>query len=105
MDMPLVARLRLRSMVVNVSITKLLDGRVQVTVGKRYDELTQAQEFGSANEARKVLLEIGLPEEALELYFSQLFLCVPIHEKLVFPAIDIPEHELLDCWFRFARTG
>jgi hypothetical protein len=92
-------------MVVNISITKLFRGRVLVTVSKRHNQLNRAQEFGSPNGARAVLLEIGLPEEALEYYFSQLFPCLSINEKLAFPAIDIPEHELLDCGFRFAKTG
>jgi hypothetical protein len=90
-------------MVVNIRITKLFHDSVLVTVSKRHDQLNRAQEFGSPNEARAVLLEIGLPEEALEYYFSQLFPCVSINEKLAF--INIPDHELLDCGFRFAKTG
>jgi hypothetical protein len=89
-------------MVVNISVTKLMEGRVLVTVRNARSHLPQMKQCDSENTAPELLRRLGLPQNALDFYFSQLFPRLQTSETLAFPATNIPEHELSDCGFRFA---
>jgi hypothetical protein len=81
-------------MVVNVSVTKLAGGRVLVTVRKLQNHLPQMQQCDSENTVLELLWRLGIPEDALEFYFSQLFPRLQSMETLVFPSVNIPAREL-----------
>jgi hypothetical protein len=63
------------------------------------------QEYHSNESAREFLREIGIPEDALDFYFSQLLPCLPPNQELTLPEMSIPMHELSLRGFRFAATG
>lgn len=87
-------------MVVNIGITKLSGGRVRVSVNGPGTIATQ--EFNSEKEGRQVLLDLDVPQDALEFYFQKIFPCLVDNQELPLPALKIPERELSLCGFRFA---
>ena len=92
-------------MLVNVSVTKLSGGRVLVTVRKSQNHLSQMQQCDSENIVLELLWRLGIPQDALKFYFSQLFPRLQPKETLVFPTVKIPERELTRCGFRFAKAA
>ena len=87
-------------MVVNIGITKLTGGRIRVAVNGPGTIATQ--EFGSEQEGRQVLLDLGVPQDALEFYFHKIFPCLVDNQELPLPALKIREQELSLGGFRFA---
>jgi hypothetical protein len=91
-------------MVVKVTVKKGSGCRIQVAIS-RPQSAAQVQVYASGEAARVVLLEMGIPADALEFYFSQLLPWLLPNQELEFPSIDIPEYELAECGFRIAKTG
>lgn len=89
-------------MVVNVTIAKLNGGRIRLSVRKPEYEPIATQEYDSEKEARELLLDMGIPEDALHFYFSKLFPCLEMNQELVFPETNLPEYELRWRGFQFA---
>jgi hypothetical protein len=85
-------------------VVKLVGDSVLVSVSKRQD-LSQAQEFGSPSQARELLLDMGVPQDALDFYFSLLLPCLEPKQTLAFPVMNIPEPKLSRCGFRFTKAG
>ena len=56
-------------MYVNVNVTKLVDGRIGVTVSWPQWHLKLTQEYDSEEETCEVLRHMGVPKEALDFYF------------------------------------
>jgi hypothetical protein len=89
-------------MVVNVTVRKLSGGRIGVNVSRPEYKTTARQEYDSEKEARDLLLDIGIPENALDFYFAKLFPCLAIDQELELPEMTTSRNELWWRGFRFA---
>jgi hypothetical protein len=92
-------------MIVTASVKKLSGGRVQVCLSNQQRNPEPLHEYASMAQARAVLSELGVPEEALHFYFVQLLPWLEPNQKLEFPAMNIPARELWRRGFRFEKTG
>lgn len=92
-------------MVVNVTVAKLSGRRVRVSLCRQGHQRIAVQEYNSEREAGQLLLDMGIPDDAVEFYFSKLFPCLETNQELAFPETNIPEHELRWRGFGFAETG
>jgi len=86
-------------MIVIVSISKLNNGRIQVGVAKPQHNSKPVQSYASENEARKVLLSIGVDDDAADLYLFKLLPQISADLELTFPPMDIPLHKLVSHGF------
>ncbi len=59
-----------------------------------------AQEYSSKNEARDVLLGFGITQQVIDAHM-ELLAQMGSKERLNFPPMDVPQHELLSRGFRF----
>jgi hypothetical protein len=92
-------------MVVNASVKKLSGGKVQVCLRNSQHDPDHSQDYDSIAEARAVLSQLGVPQEALNFYFVQLLPWLEPNHKLEFPSMNIPVRELWRRGFRFEKTG
>jgi hypothetical protein len=61
-------------MIAYIRIARLKDGEVDIAIANSHKDAKWTKKFGSPAEASEALLDMGIPSDALELYFGQLFL-------------------------------
>ncbi len=86
-------------MVVIVSVSKLHNGRIQVAVAKPQHNSKPVQSYVSEEEAREVLLGLGVADETADYYLFKLFPQLSANQELTFSPMDVPQHELLSRGF------
>ena len=85
-------------MLIIVSVSRLVDYRVEIRVARPQHNSNAGQKYPSEVEARAVLLDFGLSQETVD---SHLKLLVQMGARqLKFPPADVPQHELRSNGFR-----
>src|SRR2546427_12554454 len=79
-------------MVVIVSVSKLLNGRIQVAVAKPQHNSKPVQSYGSEEEAREVLLGLGVAYETADYYLFKLCPQRSGKRELRLCPMDVPRH-------------
>lgn len=86
-------------MVVNIGITKLNGSRIRVAIKRPGTVATQ--EYESENGVREVLLDLGIPHDAIAFYFQKIFPCLMNNQEIPLPPLKLRERELSLCGFQF----
>lgn len=86
-------------MLVTVSVSRLDSERVEVRVARPQTDSIRMREYQSEKEARAVLLGFGISQETMDFHLK-LLPELNANEPLVFPAMDIPQQQLLLSGFR-----
>ena len=85
-------------MLVIVTVSRLANDRIEIRVSKPQYESNPMHEYRSETQARAVLLDFGISQEAVDSHFKLLVL-MSASEQLKFPPANVPQHELLSKGF------
>ncbi|MBV9340242.1 MAG: hypothetical protein JO159_05045 [Acidobacteria bacterium] len=66
---------------------------------------TTVQNYASEEDARDVLRQMGMGENAIDYYLLTLLPCLSANEQLMFPPMDIPARRLGPLGFKVARIS
>ena len=83
-----------------VTVSRLANDRIEIRVAKPQHDSNPVQEYPSETQARAVLLDFGISQEAVDSYF-RLLAEMGANQQLKFPHMDVPQHELLSKGFQF----
>jgi hypothetical protein len=83
-------------MLLIVSVGRLDNDRIEIRVAR---PLKPVQEYPSEKAARAVLSGLGISQAAMDFHL-RLLPDLGVNEQLVFPPMDVPQHELLSRGFR-----
>ena len=86
-------------MLVIVSLSRLVDGRVEIRVARPQHDSNPVREYPSEKEARSILLGFGIGQETIDSHLK-LLSQMGTNEKLNFPPMDVPQNELWSKGFR-----
>ena len=86
-------------MLIIVSVSRLVDNRVEIRVARPQHNSNLGQKYPSETEARAVLLDLGIGHEIVDSYL-RLLSEMGANQQLKFPPMDVPQHELLANGFR-----
>ena len=86
-------------MLIIVSVSRLVDHRVEIRVARPQHKSNVGQKYPSETEARAVLLNLGIGQEIVDSYL-RLLSEMGANQQLKFPHMDIPQHELQSSGFR-----
>ena len=81
-------------MLIIVSVSRLVDNRVEIRVARPQHNSNLGQKYPSETEARAVLLDLGIGHEIVDSYL-RLLAEMGANQQLKFPHMDLPQHELL----------
>jgi hypothetical protein len=84
---------------VNISVNSLYGGRVQICVSKPQSSPHPVQTYPSAEEARRVLLDFGIEENAIDPIMKLLSEAGP-NEPLYFKPTNVPQDKLWSHGFK-----
>jgi hypothetical protein len=86
-------------MLVIVSLRRLDNDRIEIAVTRPQHDSNSTHNYRSQKEVRAVLSEFGISQDAIDFYLK-LLPQMGTGEELEFPAMDIPQNELLSKGFR-----
>ena len=90
-------------MVVNITVTKL-NGGIRVNVATLKNNEPTAQEYDSVQQAGAVLLDMGVPKEAVDFYLSQLFPTITVNEETRFSYNGNSRVRTPVAWLSFSKV-
>ena len=86
-------------MLVIVSVSRLDNDRIEIGVARPQHDSNPTHDYPSETEVRAVLSVFGIGEETIATHLK-LLAQMGSNEKLKFPPMDVPQHELLSKGFR-----
>jgi hypothetical protein len=82
-------------MLVTVGIRKLAEGSIRIEVQRPQHPASSGKGYASQQDARRVLLEFGISDDAIEALLK-LLPYIAENAILKFPPLDIPLHQLTE---------
>ena len=86
-------------MLIIVSVSRLVDHRVEIRVARPQHKSNLGQKYPSETEARALLLNCGISQEIVDSYL-RLLAEMGANQQLKFPPMDVPQNALLSKGFR-----
>lgn len=86
-------------MLVTVSLSRLDNDRIGIRVARPQHDSNSMRDYQSEQEARSTLSGFGISEEIVDSHLK-LLARMDANERLTFPPMNIPQHELLSKGFR-----
>ena len=81
-------------MVVSIVVSKLQDGRIQLSAIRPNHSANSSRDYGCLTDACTTLLNLGIPKGAVAFYLTVFLPLLDTKHTIAFPEIDIPESRL-----------